>query len=194
MPAQGLRRVTAAGRLAALAALAIGILIAMLPAAAQARAFTSTGDDLGLTVPGDHSAGDQYVETLPTIGGPRAPRRSKHPKKLPKRLAKKLNQYGGSDAGTLEQLAGSAALGEGGSSEGQRSADASANGKGSKQGRARKHKRGGSTSAVPSAAINAADRGEAGLEWLAIAILAITALSLGAVGYQRHRHRDSTGQ
>jgi hypothetical protein len=194
MFASGNRRVASA-IVAALAALAIAVLIATL-ITGGARAdgsFASTGDDLGLTVPGDHSAGDQYVETLPTIGGPRAPRKSKRAKKLPKHVTKKLEQFGGADTGTLAQLADSTALGARG--EGKRSKDASANGKGSQQGRARKHKRdGGSGPAVPSAAINAADRGEAGLGWLAIAILAITALSLGAVVYQRHRHKDSTGR
>ena len=191
MSASGNRRVVPA-ILAALVALAIAVLVATLTTGG-ARAddsFTSDGD-AGLTVPGDHSAGDQYVETLPTITGSRAPRKSKRAKKLPKHVAKQLERFGGSDARTLEQLAGSVSLGAPG--EGKRSKNASANGKGSQQGRA-PTRGGGPAPAVPAAAIIAADRGEAGLEWLAIAILAITALSLGAVGYQRRRDKDSTSR
>ena len=88
------------------------MLIATLPATAGAAGTAvSSSDDLGLTVPGDHSAGDQYVETLPTIGGPRAPKRNKRAKKLSKGVSKELQQHGGSDAAALERLATSADLG-----------------------------------------------------------------------------------
>jgi hypothetical protein len=194
MSALRFRRVVPAAWLAALAALVIAIAIAALPDVATAE-FSSTGDDLGLTVPGDHSAGDQYVETLPTIGGPRAPRKQKRAKKLSKHVSKKLDRLGGSDAATLELLAGSADLGAAdAAADSEHSADTSSKGKGSRKGRAAKRRNGNSAPAVPSAAINAADRGEAGLEWLVIVILAITALSLGAVGYQRHRDKDTAGR
>ncbi len=174
------------------------MLIATLPATAGAAGTAvSSSDDLGLTVPGDHSAGDQYVETLPTIGGPRAPKRNKRAKKLSKGVSKELQQHGGSDAAALERLATSADLGApaaAGAGDSSSSKDKSSDGKGSHKGRNRDKRNGNSAPAVPSAAINAADRGEAGLEWLVIAILVITALSLGAVGYQRHRDKDSTAR
>jgi hypothetical protein len=196
MLAPGHRRVAPRTGLAALAALVIALLIATLPATAGAAGPAySSGDDLGLTVPGDHSAGDQYVETLPTIGGPRAPKRNKRAKKLSKGVTKKLQEHGGSDAAALERLATSAALGApaaGGT--GNSGSNKKSDGKGSQKGRSRAKRNGDSAPAVPSAAINAADRGEAGLEWLVIAILVITALSLGAVGYQRHRDKDSTAK
>ena len=42
---------------------------------------------------------------------------------------------------------------------------------------------------MPSAAINAVDGGEAGLGWLVVGILAITALALGAAAYQRRGNK-----
>jgi hypothetical protein len=196
MSASGHRRVARIAPLAALAVLVIAIAVASLTTGGTARAFDSTGEDPGLSVPGNQSAGDQYVETLPTIGGPRAPRKQKHAKKLPKRVSKALEQYGGSDAATLQALAGSADLGSADTGGGGKPAGASfkkGSGKGSGKGDAAKQ-RGNPAPAVPSAAISAADRGETGLEWLAVAMLAITALSLGAVGYQRHRNKDTAGR
>jgi hypothetical protein len=187
MSAQGHRRVAhKAGRsvrAAALAVLAAALLSTALPAAAPA-------DDLGLTVPGNQSAGDQYVETLPTTKGPRAPRGRKHAKKLSNGVTRKLQKQGGSDAATLEKLATSPALGapvdDGADSKGKSSRTTGS------QGRSKNGKQHGGSAPVPSAAINAVDGGEAGLGWLVLAILAITALSLGAVGYQRHRNKGST--
>ena len=160
--------------------LAAALLSTALPAAASA--------DLGLTVPGNQSAGDQYVETLPTTKGPRAPRGGKHGKKLSNGVTRKLQKQGGPDASTLEKLATSPALGapvdDGAGSKRQGSQRGSNRSKNGKQ-----H---GGSAPVPSAAINAVDGGEAGLGWLVLAILAITALSLGAVGYQRHRNKGSS--
>jgi hypothetical protein len=186
--------------------LAAALLWTALPAPAFAGRFGSSGrsgSDLGLTVPGNQSAGDQYVETLPTTKGPRAPGRGRHAKKLSHGVVKQLQKHGGSDAATLQKLATSTALGApvdngaGAGSKGKSShatgSQGGSNGGGSQKGRSKNGKRhGGSASAVPSAAINAVDGGEAGLGWLVLAILAITALSLGAVGYQRHRHKGST--
>lgn len=192
--------------------LAVAALLTALPAAAWAGGFASSNDGLGLTVPGNQSAGDQYVETLPTTRGPRAPGHNKRSKKLSHGVAKNLQRLGGSDAATLKALATSPALGApvdngsgsggsgsgaGGSSNGKGSNGTGSNGKGSHEGRFRTGGHGGSspgssTPAVPSAAIKAVDGGGAGLGWLVLALLAITALSLGAVGYRRHRNKGTT--
>lgn len=169
--------------------LAAALLSTALPAAASAGGLAfarSSGNDLGLTVPGNESAGDQYVETLPTPKGPRAPGRGKHGKKLSHGVTRKLQTQGGSDAATLEKLATSTALGA------PVDNGAGSNGKGKRSQRSKNGKRHGGSAPVPSAVINAADGGEAGLGWLVLAILSITALSLGAVGYQRHRDKGST--
>jgi hypothetical protein len=189
MSVSGLRRITFGARVAALAVLAAALLLTAVPAAAPAAGFAgSGGDDLGVSVPGNQSAGDQYVETLPTSKGPRAPGRKKHAKRLSNGVTRKLQKLGGSDAATLKALATSPALGAP-----VDSGDAKSKAKGSNDRRSDDGKRHGSSSpAVPSAAINAVDGGDAGLGWLVLAILAITALSLGAVGYQRRRDKGST--
>ena len=184
-------------RVAALAVVAAALLSTALPAAASA---SGSGNDLGLTVPGNQSAGDQYVETLPTTKGPRAPRGGKHAKKLSNGVTRKLQQQGGSDAATLQKLATSPALGApvdngaGAGSKGKssRTAGSGTNRGDSQVGRSKNGKQHGGSAPVPSAAINAVDGGGAGLGWLVLVILAITALSLGAVGYQRHRDKGST--
>jgi len=179
-----------------LTSLTVALLVAVLPASASAgTSFPLSGGGDSITLPNDQSAGDQYVETLPTSKGPRVPGRGKRTKRISRDLATKLAHQGGSDAAALEALATSPTYGA--------PADTGANadpgakgstGKGSHKSRSRKDKRhGASAPAVPSAAINAAEGGEAGLGWLVLAILAITALALGAVGYQRHRDKDSTG-
>jgi hypothetical protein len=195
MSAQGRRRVANGARVAALAVLAAALLSTALSAAASAGRLASaggSGNDLGFTVPGNQSAGDQYVETLPTTRGPRAPRGGKHAKKLSNGVTRKLQRQGGSDAATLEKLATSPALGapedNGAGSKGKSSHTGSQGG----SNRSTNGTRHGGSAPVPSAAINAVDGGEAGLGWLVLVILAITALSLGAVGYQRHRDKGST--
>jgi hypothetical protein len=191
MPASRQRRVT----LASVIAFTLAALVAALPAGAFAKAtapgqqFDSSGTPYG-AVP-NNSAGDQYVETLPTAKGPRAPGKGKHPQKTLERRLAKLG--GGSDAAALAALATSPSLGAptggGKGGAGASSGKGKSSGKGGSSSRGR---HGGSTPAVPSAAIKAVDGGEAGLGWLVVAILAITGLALGAVGYQRRRDRDST--
>jgi hypothetical protein len=173
-------------------ALAGALLLAALPGSAWAGTdFSSSGSDPYGSAPSGLSAGDQYVETLPTTKGPRAPGRGKHARKLSRGAERRLERLGGSDAAALKSLATSTSLGAprdaAGSGKGS-------SGKGSHKGGSRNGTRPGkSTPAVPSAAINAVDGGEAGLGWLVLAILAITALALGAVGYQRHRDKGSAG-
>jgi hypothetical protein len=192
LPYSRQRRV-GSGRPVAFLVSLVAALLAALPAAAWAGSdFSSDGSDPYGSAPGGQSAGDQYVETLPTTKGPRAPGHGRHARKLSRGAERRLEQLGGTDAAALKALATSTSLGA--------PADASAGGagKGSKgkghKGRSRNGTRHGkSTPAVPSAAINAVDGGEAGLGWLVLAILAITALALGAVGYRRHRDRGSAG-
>ena len=149
----------------------------------------------GLSVPANESAGDQYVETLPTTKGPRAPGRKRHRNQLPPAVAKKLQRLGGSDAATLEALATSPGLGapvSDAAGKAKRSTAARRKDTGSHDGRARSAKRReGSGPALSSAAISAAGDGEGETGWLVIAILGITAVSLGAVGYRRRRHKGS---
>jgi hypothetical protein len=164
-------------------ALAIALLLT-LPATAAAADFSSDGADPYGSAPSGQSAGDQYVETLPTTRGPRAPGHRKHAKKLPRGVTKKIETLGGSDAPQLKTLATSTSLGA--------PTQQPSKGKSDKKSASHSSKRhGDSTPAVPSAAINAVDGGEAGLGWLVLALFAITALALGAVGYQRRRDRSS---
>jgi hypothetical protein len=167
--------------LPALAAILVAALFAALAAAASARS-----SDVGLGVPGDQSAGDQYVESLPTAKGPRAPARNKHRKP----------GLGRSDAAILRSLATSPALGapahrgveSGGGRHKGSNAERSRDARSDHLGR-----HGGSSATVPSAAVNAVDEGETGLGWLVLAILGITAVSLGAVAYKRRKDKGSVG-
>jgi hypothetical protein len=159
--------------------------LAALPAAAMAgESFSSdglggSGSPAVLPDPNGLSAGDQYVETLPTTRGPRAPGRGRRAK-LPAAVEHRLRALGGGDASTLRDVATSPSYG----------APAASPGPGKNSARhVRGHHRAKSALAVPSAAIGAAGGGEAGLGWLVLAILAITALALGAVAYQRRANR-----
>jgi hypothetical protein len=55
-----------------------------------------------------------------------------------------------------------------------------------------RRKRDGESLAVPSAAIDAVGGGHAGVGLLALWLMVITAVGLGAVGYRRYRNRDSS--
>ena len=166
----------------------IAALVAIAFAGAAARGLAAGADGLGISVPGNQSAGDQYVETLPTTKGPRAPGRKGHAKKLSREAVKRLQQLGGPDAAALKALATSPALGAPTNGGGRDNSSSTSKGTGDR-GNGRRH--GGATPAVPSAAINTADGGEAGIGWLVLALLAITGVSLGGVGYQRRRHKGS---
>lgn len=172
--------------LTSLIAFVLAALVAAVPAGALAssgQSFDSTGGNPYGATP-DNSAGDQYVETLPTTKGPRALGPGKHARKLSPAVKQKLAKLGGSDAAALSSLATSPGLG----------APETSGTTGSGKGRAgHPRPRAGSTAAVPSAAINAVDGGDAGLGWLVLGILAITGLALGAVALQRHRAKGSTG-
>jgi len=167
-------------RLALSALLALTLII---PAAIQpARAHA--------TSPLDFSAGDQYVETLPTAKGPKVTDSApKHRNKsgLSKKVQKQLAAVGGSEGATLQNLAESQALGAPaptGSSSGSSEGNSSSSKKGKTKGGSAKD-----SPSVPSAAINAAGGSGSGLGWLALALPLITAVALGAFGFQR-RNRD----
>jgi hypothetical protein len=133
--------------------------------------------------PENFSAGDQYVEMLPTPGGPRPAGKGRaRSVPLPKGVQRQVQAQGGPDAGKLTEIATSPRLG-------------APEHKGGKAGRGggdvKRHGR--SAPAVPSAAVGAVGSGRAGLGWLALAVLLITALALGASGYGRYRNKDSSG-
>src|SRR4051812_1797414 len=157
-------------RLALSALLALTLII---PAAIQpARAHA--------TSPLDFSAGDQYVETLPTAKGPKVTENApKHRNKsgLSKKVQKQLAAVGGAEGATLQNVAESQALGapapsgsSSGSSEGDNSSSSK---KGKTKGASVKE-----SPSVPSAAINAAGGSGSGLGWLALALPLITAVAL----------------
>jgi hypothetical protein len=135
-----------------------------------------------LGAPDHFSAGDQYVETLPSAKGPKAAN-GKHGGSvdLPRKIEQTLVSHGGPDSTKLIQIATSTGLG----------APEQKHGKG--EGTRAKKRDGSPQAAAPSAAIDAVGGGEAGLGWLVLALLVITALALGAVGYQRYKDRDASG-
>jgi len=202
MPASRQRRVTL---LTSLIAFTLAALVAVLPAGALAsgspgQPFDSTGGQSYGSAPPNNSAGDQYVETVPTTKGPRTPGKVRHEKKLAAGLQKKLAQQGGSDSGSLAALAATPDSSSAGDGAGGSSTTSNGGGHNSGTSSEKSPAKGGSdsrhddkTTAFPSAAINAVDGGEAGLGWLVVAILAITALALGAAVYQRRRDKGSTG-
>ena len=130
--------------------------------------------------PEDFSAADQYVEMLPTVGGPSATKdRERNRTRLPSKVADKLEAQGGEDAAKLEEVATSNQFGAP-----QAESDS-----------ADKNKREPSstreTTAVPTASVKAVrDSGEDML-WLLFALIAITGLMVGAVAYQRHKNSKS---
>jgi hypothetical protein len=163
----------AAFRLAALAA--VGLALA-LPG--PAIGFDSTGSQpAGAQSPDNFSAGDQYVETLPSTKGPKAAEGNPHKRaRLSHDAKQKLREQGGSDTAQLMQIATSTQLG---APDQSLHKDA--------------HKRDGESGpAVPSAAIDAVTGGHAGLGLLLLWLIVITAVGLGAAGYRRHRHKDSS--
>jgi hypothetical protein len=171
-PRRALLPADAAFRIIALAAVT-----AMLALPSSAAAFNSTGAQS----PDHFSAGDQYVETLPSTKGPKSAdgKDGKGGKsvRLPRDIERKLLSQGGTETAKLMQIATSTQLGA-----------PDQNLHKTKDGA----KRGQSSPAVPSAAIDAVGGGPAGLGFLVIWLMVITAVALGAVGYRRYRNRDSS--
>jgi hypothetical protein len=168
---------------------------ALLPADAAARlgAVLLGALALALIVPAiaaadGNSAGDQYVETLPSTKGPKSAddKAGRHRGGLPSRIQKQVQEVPGPTADKLIQIATSPQLGAP-----EQTLQKDGGKRGTQKGTRGKHRSGGSRSAVPSAAIDAVGGGQAGLGWLVLALLIITALALGAVGYQRFKDRDA---
>ena len=131
--------------------------------------------------PQDFSASDQYVETLPTTGGPSATderKRGKTP--LRPSVAAKLRDQGGADAARLEAIATSSDFGAPQATS-DRTDKKSGNRRGSRN-----------TTAIPSASVQAVQEGGENLLWLLLAMLAITGLMVGAVTYRRHKDSNSS--
>lgn len=165
-----------------LAALVAGAALALASAAPAAAQET----------PLDFSAGDQYVETVPTAKGPRVADRERSKRSrsgLSTRVQRLIQSQGGAAAGTLSEVASSEGLGAPTASSGSDGGS----GKGSGNGSGADRGSGEGSPSVPSATISAVGGGDATLGWLAVALLAITTVALGAFGYQRHRNRDASG-
>ncbi len=157
--------VAALARAACLAALALFAFAPATPAAAA-------------ELPDDFSAADQYVETLPTSGGPSPTKDRKGGRtRLPAAVQAKLDAEGGRDAASLEEVATSDRFGA-----------PQAQGAG-----ADNNKRGRSSrsTAVPAASVKAVRDGGEDMLWLLFALIAITGLMVGAVAYQRHKNSKS---
>ena len=133
----------------------------------------------GASSPDDFSAADQYVETLPTVRGPNPTKDAKRTRSpLPGGVAAKLRGQGGQDAAPLEAIATDNAYGAPQADSGD--ADKKRQGVGRS-----------SSSAVPSASVEAVANGGGDVLWLLLALLAITGLMVGAVAYQRHKDSNS---
>lgn len=137
----------------------------LIPAAAPAES------------PGDFSAADQYVETLPTPQGASPTKTSKGRRtKLSAGVEAKLRAQGGKDASALEIAATSSDFGA--PQKNGRDADKS-------------HSRSTDSTAVPTASVKAVSNSGEDLLWLLIVLIAITGLMVGAVAYQRHKNSKS---
>ena len=156
-------RFAALVRMAFVALLATVVLMPVAPAAAKS--------------PGDFSAADQYVETLPTPRGPSATKDHTDGRTpLPAKVQAKLNAQGGKDANALEIAATSAQFGAP-----------------QKSGRhaAKNGRKSTDSTAVPTASVKAVSDSGEDLLWLLFALLGITGLMIGAVAYQRHKNSKS---
>jgi hypothetical protein len=169
-------RIARARRSPLIAAVAIAL---AAPAAAAAE-----------SAPTDFSATDQYVESIPTSGGPKAPgvgkpRRAKHAL-APKARARLVQQVGSQDAAQLEEVSTSPELGA------PQPAAAAAKGRAHK--RSRDRGAAPRAPAVPSAAVSTlGDDDGADLIWLVVALVFITGLAVGAAGYRHYRDAKTGG-
>jgi hypothetical protein len=159
-------------RLALPLASACAALLLALPAAAvgqQQQSVPSLTDDF--------SAADQYVESVPTSRGPKAPGVDRKPKRskapLPPAVESKLGAQPEETAAKLEQIATSPELG----------APVERLQEGRKP-----------SPRVPAATVSAVEDGAgASLTWLVVALLAITGIAVGTAAYRHHRARRTIG-
>jgi hypothetical protein len=159
-------------RMAALACITIVAALALAALAASPAPAKS---------PGDLSAADQYVETVPTSRGPSPTKdRAGGRTGLPDGVTARLARLGGKDVAALEAVATSE---EFGAPQGKGQNADKSDGKGGASS--------GSTPAVPSASVQAVSDSGGDLLWLLLALLGLTGLMVGAVAYQRHRNSKS---
>jgi hypothetical protein len=115
-------------------------------------------------VPEDFSGADQYVESVPTSGGPKPARKVEHAVKPSIPLPQAVNDLDG----TLKEVATSPTLGAPEHSLPDAKAD---------------------TPKVPAATVSAIDDADGGrLLWLLLALAVVTGATVGAASY-RHRAR-----
>jgi hypothetical protein len=135
------------------------------------------------SAPTDFSATDQYVESIPTSGGPKAPGvgKQRRAKSLaPAAHARLVEQVGSKDAAQLEEVSTSPDLG----APQPAPEPAAKRGSGKRPG---SHAAPGAP-AVPSAAVSAlGDDDGANLVWLVVALVFITGLAVGAAGHRHYR-------
>lgn len=162
-------------RTIATAAASTLVTLALVPACALA------GEAASVAPPDEFSATDQYVESVPTSRGPKAPGVHKRPKApLPTALAARIDREGGAAAADLEQVATSPDLG--------------APAKSAKAERKPRSARPHATPSVSSAAVGALGDGEdASLYWLLGALVLITGLAVGTAGYRHRKHKNAAG-
>ena len=143
----------------------------------------SAADQAASVSPADEfSATDQYVESVPTSRGPRAPAVQKRPKApLPPAVSALIDRDGGAAAAKLEQVATSPDLG-------------APPARPASHREPPRHSRAVSSPSVPSAAVSALGEGEDGsLVRLLGALVLITGLAVGTAGYRHHKHKSSAG-
>jgi hypothetical protein len=155
-------------------ATACAALLLALPTAApgQEQSVPSLTDDF--------SAADQYVESVPTSRGPKAPavgpagRKAKRPKApLPPAVESRLEAEPEDTAAKLKQIATSPDLG--------------APVERLQEGRRRSPR-------VPAATVSAVEDGAgASLTWLVVALLATTGIAAGTAAYRHYRARRTIG-
>jgi hypothetical protein len=173
------------GRKLPLASLLLGLqlgiaIVLALPGIASAQAPAPSLTD-------DFSAADQYVESVPTAGGPKAPGVAEQPSKggrksktkdkpppLSPSVESSLQRQPEETAAQLERIA--------------TSPDYGAPTKKLKDARSK------STPRVPTATVSAVSEGAGStLMWLLLALLAITGLAAGTTAYRRYQTKKSSG-
>jgi hypothetical protein len=194
MPSQVIHR-GRGRRVRRLAVVTIGVLVACSTWAGQAYAQTPDGT----------SAVDQYVEDVPTSSGSTIPGKNK-PKKnsLPPSVSNQIERQGGSDAAILREVASSPDYGAPAATppkaKKKAGAKAAAKGDAARTNRPAREEGGGipapsdsSASEAVSAAVSAAQGGDAArLVGLLIALFVISLAALTAAGL-RHRRRAGAG-
>jgi hypothetical protein len=160
-----------------LLSLGLALWVALPGAATAAEPGAPTLND-------DFSAADQYVESVPTAGGPKVPgvgtkphRRAKReaPPSLPKSVESSLKRQPAQTAAKLERIATSADYG-------------------APTKKLKEEKRGKSSPRIPTAQVSAVGEGEQStLTWLLVALVSMTLLAAGTAGYRRYEAKKTSG-